>query len=149
MTEGCADYWLRLVASLIRQSRRQLLLAFACLMAQGLPHSAVPAMTGREYKILSDIADAQAIFAARQRLGEDVIGYAHAVKIDALAALGELMAQAPKAKRGAGPGRGKVGIAAGPTFNEPPTLRGLGSAGGPSGHQRSRTSASTRRRRCF
>ena len=47
-----------------------------------------------------------------------MIGYAHAVKIDALAALGELMAQAPKAKgsRGRGPGRGKGGIAVDPPF---------------------------------
>ena len=85
-------------------------------------------MTCREYKILSDIADAQAIFATRQRLGEDVIGYAHAVKFDALAGLGELLKQTPKAKgsRGRGPGRGKVGIAADPTFNEPPTFAEMG-----------------------
>ena len=86
------------------------------------------AVTCREYKILSDIADAQAIFATRQRLGEDVIGYAYAVKIDALAGLGKLLEQTPKAKgsRGRGPGRGKGGAVVEPPFNEPPTLADMG-----------------------
>jgi len=33
----------------------------------------------------------------RQRLGEDVIGYAHALKVEALAGLGELLKKQPKA----------------------------------------------------
>tara|TARA_Y100000815_G_C13275791_1_gene474884 strand:- start:959 stop:1165 length:207 start_codon:yes stop_codon:yes gene_type:complete len=32
----------------------------------------------------------------RQRLGEDVIGYAHALKVEALAGLGELLKKQPK-----------------------------------------------------
>ena len=45
----------------------------------------------------ADIAAAQQVFAARQRLGEDVVGLAHAIKTHALARLGELLAEMPKA----------------------------------------------------
>ena len=54
---------------------------------------------------------AQEVLAPRQRLGDDVIGYAHALKIEALAGLGLVMAASEKAigARGRGPGRGKKG----------------------------------------
>ena len=47
-----------------------------------------------------------------QRLGDDVIGNAHALRIEALAGLGVLMKKALQAKgsRGRGPGRGKGGV---------------------------------------
>ena len=48
--------------------------------------------------MVADIAAAQEVFATRQRLGEDVIGYAHALKVEALAALGELLKRTPKAE---------------------------------------------------
>ena len=58
------------------------------------------AVTIPQHKVIADLASAQKVFATRQRLGEDVIGYAHALKIDALAGLGELLKQTPKAEGG-------------------------------------------------
>jgi len=58
------------------------------------------AVTIPQYKFVADLASAQQVLAARQQLGEDVIGYAHEIKIDALAGLGELLKQTPKAKGG-------------------------------------------------
>ena len=56
----------------------------------------------------------------RQRLGEDVIGYAHALKVEALAGLGELLKKQPKATgtRGQLKGRGVIGGAS----TEPPIV---------------------------
>jgi N6-adenosine-specific RNA methylase IME4 len=51
----------------------------------------------QQVKLLMNVAAAQKVFAARQQLGEDVIGYAHALKIHALARLGELLRDLPKA----------------------------------------------------
>ncbi|HIM52190.1 MAG TPA: hypothetical protein EYM36_09780, partial [Acidobacteria bacterium] len=67
------------------------------------------------------------MFAARQRLGEDVLGYAHAVKIDALAGLGKLLAEQPKAKGSDRGGRRSRldGTRAVPS-NSPCTLADLG-----------------------
>jgi len=67
------------------------------------------------------------VFAARQRLGEDVLGYAHAVKIDALAGLGKLLAEQPKAKGSDRGGRRSRldGTRAVPS-NSPSTLADLG-----------------------
>jgi hypothetical protein len=86
------------------------------------------AVTIPQYKLIADIAAAQEVFAARQRIGDDVIGYAHALKVEALAGLGELLKKQPKAKgsRGRGPGRGKGGAVVEPPFNEPPTLAEMG-----------------------
>ena len=69
------------------------------------------AVTIPQHKVIADLASAQEVFATRQRLGEDVIGYAYSIKIDALAGLGELMEQAPKATgtRGQLKGRGVIG----------------------------------------
>ncbi len=61
------------------------------------------AVTIPQHKLVADIATAQEVFATRQRLGEDVISHAYTLKIEALARLGELMEQAPKAT-GAGAG---------------------------------------------
>jgi N6-adenosine-specific RNA methylase IME4 len=66
-------------------------------------------------KLIADAAAAHEVFARRQALGDDIIGYAHAIKIHALARLGDLLKAMPKATgtRGqlvnAGPGRGKTG----------------------------------------
>jgi len=69
------------------------------------------AVTIPQHKVIADLASAQQVFATRQRLGEDVIGHAHALKIHALAGLGELMEQAPKATgtKGQLKGRGVSG----------------------------------------
>ena len=69
------------------------------------------AVTIPQHKVIADLASAQEVFATRQRLGEDVIGYAHALKIDALAGLGELLKKQPKqaGSRGQLKGRGVSG----------------------------------------
>ena len=61
-----------------------------------------------------------------QRLGEDIIGYAHALKIHALGRLGVLLDEMEKATGKAGPGRGKAGAKVGRAFTSAPTLADLG-----------------------
>ena len=56
------------------------------------------ATTIHQAKLISDVAAAQEVFAHRQRLGDEIVGYAHQIKIYALAKLGELLAEMPKAK---------------------------------------------------
>jgi len=80
----------------------------------------------QQVKLLMNVAAAQKVFAARQQLGEDVIGYAHRLKIHALARLGELLRELPKATGKAGPGRGKAGRPSGPAFTPAATLTDLG-----------------------
>ena len=70
------------------------------------------AVTIHQAKIVADVAAAQEVFAHRQRLGETVTGYAHQIKIHALAKLGELLAEMPKAKGTRGQLRGKDGSGA-------------------------------------
>ncbi len=50
--------------------------------------------------IISSSRRGQEVFAKRQKLGEDVIGYAYTIKMRALAKLGELLKQLPKATGG-------------------------------------------------
>jgi N6-adenosine-specific RNA methylase IME4 len=84
------------------------------------------AVTIPQHKLIADIAAAQEVFSTRQRLGEDVIGYAHALKVEALAGLGDLLKKQPRATGRSGPGRGKAGTKAGPAFSDAPTLADLG-----------------------
>ncbi len=70
-----------------------------------------------------DAAAAQEVFAKRQRLGEDVIAYAHTIKIRALARLGELLKDLTK-NQGAVPG--KTGSKGKPVLDTTPTLADLG-----------------------
>lgn len=82
-----------------------------------------------QVKLVLDAASAQQVFAQRQKLGEDVIGFAHTIKTRALARLGELLSQIDKqagARGAAGPGRGKRGTVQEPRFDAPPTLADLG-----------------------
>jgi len=53
-----------------------------------------------QVRLVLDAAAAQEVFAKRQKLGEDVIGYAHTIKTRALARLGELLKKLPNAKPG-------------------------------------------------
>jgi N6-adenosine-specific RNA methylase IME4 len=57
-----------------------------------------------QVKLVMDVAAAQEVLAKRQKLGEDVIGYAHTIKMRALTRLGELIEAAQEvgaiAKRG-------------------------------------------------
>ncbi len=50
-----------------------------------------------QVKLVMNVAAAQEVFAKRQKLGEVVIGFAHALKFHALAKLGDLLAVMPKA----------------------------------------------------
>ena len=79
-----------------------------------------------QVRLVMDVAAAQEVFATRQRMGEAVIGQAHALKTRALVRLGELLKDLPKAKGNAGPGRGKAGASVGPAFTDAPTLSELG-----------------------
>lgn len=56
------------------------------------------AKTIQQSKSIADVAAAAEIYARRQKLGEEAIDFAHAVKIEALRKLGELLAETPKAK---------------------------------------------------
>jgi site-specific DNA-methyltransferase (adenine-specific) len=58
-------------------------------------------------KQVADLAQAAEVYAKRQKLSEEVIQHAHAVKVDALTLLGEFLKANPP--RGAGPGRGHKG----------------------------------------
>jgi len=49
-----------------------------------------------QVQLVMNVAAAQEVFAKRQKLGEDVIGFAFTIKSRALARLGELLAQMPK-----------------------------------------------------
>ena len=64
-------------------------------------------------KTIADFAQAQMVWAARQKLGKDVEDHGFSIKTEALAELGRVMEELPKATgtqgqlSGAGPGRGK------------------------------------------
>ena len=53
-----------------------------------------------QVRLVMDVAAAQEVFATRQRMGEAVIGQAHALKTRALVKLGELLKDLPKATGG-------------------------------------------------
>jgi len=58
-------------------------------------------------KKVMDVAHAAEVYACRQRLLEETIGHAHAIKVDAQQLLGEFLRDAPKATRGRGLGEEK------------------------------------------
>lgn len=58
------------------------------------------ATTLHQVKKILDVAAASEVYARRQQLGEEAIGYAHAIKVEALARLGELLEKMPKARGG-------------------------------------------------
>lgn len=70
------------------------------------------AQTAKMLKTVADFARAQQIWAAKQKLGKDVEDYAFAIKTEALAELGHVMEDMPKATgtRGnlAGPAGGRI-----------------------------------------
>lgn len=81
-------------------------------------------------KRVADLALAAEIYARRQKLSEEAIAYATAVKVDAMTLMGEFLKEAEKNTGAAdgtpGPGRGKRGAEAEPRFSAPPTLADLG-----------------------
>ena len=84
------------------------------------------AKTIQDTKKIVDIAGAAETYAKRQKLSQESIDYAHDIKIEALAQLGRMLKDTPKATGAAGPGRGKAGAKAGPAFTDNPTLAELG-----------------------
>lgn len=81
-----------------------------------------------QVKLVLDVAAAQEVFVRRQKLGEDVIAAAYVLKTRALAKLGELLQQMPKAtgvihRSKKGQTRGSRGE---PRVSEPSTLSDLG-----------------------
>ena len=61
-------------------------------------------------------------WARRMGWGKEAINHARKYVILATDRIGELLAGTDRAKGAAGPGRGKAGHAAGPAFNDAPTL---------------------------
>lgn len=58
------------------------------------------AKTIQETKSILDIASAAEIYAKRQKMGEDAIRYATSIKVEALAQLGRMLKETPRAKGG-------------------------------------------------
>lgn len=84
------------------------------------------AKTIQQTKKILDIAGAAEIYAKRQKLGEDAITYAHAIKIEALYRLGELLRETTKNRGGGELGVGRAGKNAIQNRNSiPPTLQVL------------------------
>ena len=74
-------------------------------------------------KHFHSMAAAAETYARQQGLSEESIGFAHQVKIEALARLGEVMQDAPKAASARGRGGGGTrGSKKHPQVNDPPTL---------------------------
>lgn len=87
----------------------------------------------RPLKTIADFASAQVHWAAKQQLGKDVENDGFAIKTEALALLGDVIKEGPKAEgtRGqlttAGPGRGKTGgVKLSPPVSDVPTLKDQG-----------------------
>lgn len=72
-----------------------------------------------EAKHVADLAKAAEVYSKRQKLSEEAIAYATAVKVDAMTLMGEMLATAPKqaGARGVGP----IGVPK-ENSNQPPTL---------------------------
>lgn len=81
-----------------------------------------------QVKLVMDVAAAQEVFAKRQKLSEGVVGLAHSISIRALARLGELLSQLPRARVGIdpGPGRGNKAFPEGTLLAQNATLADLG-----------------------
>ena len=79
-----------------------------------------------QVRLVMDVAAAQEVFATRQRMGEAVIGQAHALKTRALVKLGELLEALPKAKGGEHGGRSRIDGSRLEPSNPTPTYAELG-----------------------
>jgi N6-adenosine-specific RNA methylase IME4 len=84
------------------------------------------AVTIERVKLVLDFAEAQAVFAKRQQLADEVLGYAHSIQTRALMRLGELLEGVEKATGGTHGGRPKLGTKRVPSSAAPPTLKALG-----------------------
>jgi hypothetical protein len=79
------------------------------------------ARTIQQTKSVLDVAAAAEIYAKRQQLGEEAIGIAHSIKIEALRKLGEMLKATPRNEGAKG-----IGASAVPKENRTPTLADLG-----------------------
>lgn len=79
----------------------------------------------KDAKRVADIARAAEIYGQRQRLSQEAIAHATAVKIDAMTLMGEMLKATPKAPAGR-PAKEKIGSPAEPISMAPPTLADLG-----------------------
>ena len=85
------------------------------------------ARTIQQTKKIVDMAAAAEIYAKRQQLGDEAIGYATEIKMEALRQLGRMLETSERASNRPGPGRGKAGHSALPALSgTPPTLAELG-----------------------
>ena len=66
------------------------------------------AKTIQDVKKISDIAGAAEVYARQQQLGDEAIGYAHAIKIEAMRRLGEMLKETPKNTGARGVGKSGV-----------------------------------------
>lgn len=84
------------------------------------------AKTIQETKRVIDVASAAEIYARRQQLGEEAINYAHAIRIEALRLLGEMLKATPKNTGVVLAGRDVGGSARELPKDQTPTLADLG-----------------------
>ena len=81
------------------------------------------AQTIQAVKQIADLATAAKVYARQQKLGQESIGFANAVKVEALRRLGEILKQTERNKGGAGRlGGGTSGTQKVPLLDAPPTL---------------------------
>jgi N6-adenosine-specific RNA methylase IME4 len=95
-------------------------------LLQGAEQSLARANNVAGVKLVMDVAAAQKVLATRQRLGDDVIGYAHEIRFRALARLGELLRDMPKRTTAHSRGGGSKGSRREPLLLAPATLDDLG-----------------------
>lgn len=79
------------------------------------------AKTMQQAKNIMDMADAAKVYARRQKLGEEAVGYANSIKIEAMRRLGEIWAETPKNK-----GSRAIFNTGGSAWEPPATLSQLG-----------------------
>jgi hypothetical protein len=79
-----------------------------------------------QVRLIMDVGAAREVFAKRQGMGEAIIGAAHALKIHAMARLGELLTGMTKAGPKYSRGGGSKGSKRVRLLSEPPTLADLG-----------------------
>jgi hypothetical protein len=88
--------------------------------------SLAEAKTIQQTKKIVDVASAAEIYANRQQLGNDAIAYAHAIRIEALRRLGELLKETEKRGPEHSKGGGSKGSKRELLLDAPPTLADLG-----------------------
>lgn len=86
----------------------------------------IEAKTIQETKSILDIAVAAETYAKRQKLGEDAIHYATSIKVEALAQLGRMLKETPRATGGEYGGKSKIDGTRSEPSNPQPTLSDLG-----------------------